>query len=191
MSYRRDRDPWSEFAGALNSCERELNDLRYEGALKPPPPTSSVQAFFSGYRNLPRGTIALGQIQLLLKGDAVAPPHGVDLLKPLPIPEFPKLPVRPESPKGMPQTGWSLFSRREPQPPAMLDLHKMLIERAKHVQSKYQQMHAELETQFKKDAEQLASLRKACATNDPEAMRLLMLISHLRHPLPESFVSLL
>ena len=115
LSYRRDHhDPWTEFAKALNSCEGALNSLSYEGALKPPPPISPVQAFFSVYRDLPRGTIGLGQIQSLLKGDAVAPPHGVDLLRPLPIPEFPKLPVRPEFPEGMPQTtGRSLFSAKE------------------------------------------------------------------------------
>src|SRR5262249_40421260 len=139
----------------------------------------------SHYYDLPRGAIALSQIQSLLKDDAVAPPHGVDLLRPLPIPEFPQLPARPESPKGTPETGWPLFSRREPQPPAMPEFDKLIIERAERIQSKYQQKHTEFEAQFKEDAELLTGLRKACATNDPEAIRLLMLISHLRHPLPE------
>ena len=67
----------------------------------------------------------------------------------------------------------------------MSDFQKIIIERAERIQAKYQQMHAEFESQFKKDAEQLAGLLKACVANDPEAIRLLMLISHLRHPLPE------
>ena len=177
MSYHRERDPWRDFDRALKSCERDLNNLRYAGALQPPPPDSSIRSFLSVYRDLPQGAIALGQTQSLSKGDAVAPPHGFDLLKPLSIPEFPKFPARPEIATSAQLKAWSLLSRREPEPPEPSIYQKYSIERAERVERKRQQLQAEFDAQFKKDPVQLASLREACAANDPEAVRLLMLVS--------------
>jgi hypothetical protein len=74
-------DPSFKFASALRSYGSALEELQYESAFKPPP--ARVLELL-----LPKGSIALSRVQSMLKGDAVAPPHGVELLKPFPIPKF-------------------------------------------------------------------------------------------------------
>src|SRR5262245_47489566 len=191
---------WRDFGDALSSYESVLKNLRYASALKPAPDSSqnvpveddewaSAQLLESAEASnriaasigrsigrrmgaevlgqrviMPEGPIALSQIQSILKGDAVAPPHGVELLKPFPIPKFPDPPARPK-------------------PPSILG-YRDNIERADRLEQKRKQLQAEFEAQFQKDSDQLASLQQGCAPNDPQAIRLLMSLSHLRHPLP-------
>jgi len=61
---------------------------------------------------------------------------------------------------------------------------RQAIEQADRLEQKRKQLQAEFEAQFRKDSDQLASLQQGCASNDPQAIRLLMSLSHVRHPLP-------
>jgi restriction system protein len=169
-------DPSFKFASALRSYGSALEELQYESAFKPPP--ARVLELL-----LPKGSIALSQVQSMLKGDAVAPPHGVELLKPFPIPKFPDPPVSPyPPPPPAPRSFLGRLMAKRPAPPPKSQTDN--IELAERLEQKRKHLLAEFETQFKKDSDQLASLHQACKSNDPEAIRLLMSLSHVRHPLP-------
>ena len=187
MSYRDNPD--FEFASSLRSYERALENLKYSSAFKPAPdPTTALLLELGGpldLSNLPR-TVALSSMQSILKGGAAAPPHGVELLNPLPIPKFPSSPVSPYPPP--PPKPRSFLARvlrlmaKRPPPPSEAQIDN--IELAARLERKRKQVQAEFERQFKKDSDQLASLQEACKSNDLQAIRLLMSLSHVRHPLP-------
>jgi restriction system protein len=170
-------DTGFKFERALRAYESSLKNLRYTSALQ------SAPVLGLSYYGLPQGLIALNQVLLLLKGDAVAPPHGVELLKPLPIPKFPNRPVSPyPPPPPEPRSFLARLMAKRPDPPPKSQTDN--IELAARLELKRKELQAEFETQFKKDSAQLASLQQACASNDLQAIRLLMSLSHLRHPLP-------
>src|SRR5262245_8953379 len=99
VSYRDDPD--FKFASGLGSYALALENLRYTSAFTPAPdPTTALLLELGGPLDLSKlpSSIGLSSIQSMLKGDAVAPPHGVELLNPLPIPKFPNPPVSPYPP---------------------------------------------------------------------------------------------
>lgn len=182
MSYRD--DPGFKFALELSSYASALTNLRYTSAFEPAPDSTVDDVLLGLYG--PQDSIALSYIQSMLKGVTVAPPHGVELLKPFP-PKFPDPPVSPYPPP-QPAKPRSFLARalglvaKKPDPPPKSQTDN--IELAARLEQKRKQLLAEFETQFKKDSDQLASLHQACKSNDPQAIRLLMSLSHRRHPLP-------
>jgi restriction system protein len=175
-------DPCEEFAWQLSSYQSVLENLRYVSALKPAPDSAALLLELF----LPKDSIALSHIQSMLKGDAVAAPHGTELLKPFPIPKFPNPPVSPyppppPEPRSFLAHALRLMAKRSPPPPKSQTDN---IELAARLERKRRQLQADFETQFKKDSAQLAGLHEACKSNDPQAIRLLMSLSHIRHPLP-------
>ncbi len=187
MSYRDTPD--FKFASNLGSYERALENLKYASAFKPVPDPTAALLFELGeplgLSKLP-SSVTLSSIQSILKGDAVAPPHGVELLNPLPIPKFPNAPLSPYPPP--PPKPRSFLARvlrlmaKRPPPPSKSQTDN--IELAARLERKRKQLLGEFERQFKKDSAQLASLQEACKSNDPQAIRLLMSLSHVRHRLP-------
>lgn len=154
-----DRNPWKSFRYNLDSYKSSLETLEYPGAFKPPSPDWRTQFDF---RNMPKGTVTTAG---LLYESAIGPPHGFDLLQPIPVPEFPKFPQRPT------------------EAPSKHDGY--IINRAEELEHKTRQIREQFETQFRKEASELRALRERCAANDPAAIRILMTISHIHHPLPK------
>jgi restriction system protein len=170
-----------KFGFDLSSYERALENLKYVSAFKPAPNSSTALVFA-----LFAGSIPLSYIQSMLKGDVVVPPHGVELLNPLPIPQLPNPPVSPyppppPEPRSFLGRALRLMAKRPPPPPKSQTDN---IELAARLERKRKQLHAEFEQQFKKDSAQLGSLHEACKSNDLRAIRFLMSLSHVRHPLP-------
>jgi restriction system protein len=151
------RDPLKSFGYSLDRYESSLELLSYAGALKAPVPDWRQQFVLS---NFPQGAIAGGVTKFTT--NAVGPPHGFELLRPVPIPEFPKFPPRPSE---------------------TMDSYT-IKQRVEELERKSQKLRQQFETQFQKEATELEGLRRSCAANDPAAIRLLMVISHLRHQLP-------
>ena len=168
-------NPCIKFASELSSYGSALENLQYASPFNPPASTALLW--------LPQGSIALSYVQSMLKGDTTAPPHGLELLKPFPIPKFPDPPVSPyPPPPPEPRSFLGRLMARRPDPPPKSQTDN--IEWATRLERKRKQLQAEFETQFKKDSAQLASLHEACKSNDPQAIRLLMSLSHIRHWLP-------
>jgi restriction system protein len=171
-------NPCNKFASELSSYESALENLQYTSPFNPSASTALRHLLYPS-----NGSIALSYIQSMLKGDAVTPPHGVELLKPFPAPKFPNPPVSPyPPPPPEPRSFLGRLIAKRPDPPPKSQTDN--IEVATRLERKRKQLQAEFETQFKKDSAQLASLHEACKSNDPQAIRLLMSLSHLRHWLP-------
>jgi hypothetical protein len=131
--------------------------------------------------NLPQPnsiSFCLGERLILTGFNRCAPPHGVELLellKRLPIPTFPTPPARPNQDLFSVVAIWWGGAKRH------------LIEEAMRLEQKRKQLKAKFETQFEKNSAQLANLQQGCASNDLRAIRLLMSILHVRHPLCGEF----
>src|SRR5947209_16433482 len=102
-------DPWHYYSRRLDNYKAQLDHLDYTGVVpKVPEPQTQTRGFFSIYDHGDRGPLTTDRIKLLLSESAVGPPHGFDLLKPLPLPAFPVFPKRPETapPVQKPQGGF-------------------------------------------------------------------------------------
>ena len=102
--------PWYYYSRALDDYKEQLDQLDYVGvAPKLPKPRLRTQGFYSvlGLDDL----LTSDSIKSLLSESSLGPPHGFDLLKPLPLPSFPKFPERPETfpPIQKPGLGFSIF----------------------------------------------------------------------------------
>lgn len=186
MSYRR--DPWRDFNYALDRYEREIKNIHYSGALNPPTPSFPDRYF--DYVKLPTGALSLAQAQSLLTERTSGPPHGYELLSPLPIPDLPKFPTRPEEPApehdGTSRAWWrSAPKLADPVPSA----NRYIVERAEKLQDRGRLLRKQFEDQYEREAAQLSTLKEGCTANEPSSIGLLMSISNIRHPLPEPLVA--
>ena len=138
-------DPWHYYSRALDSYADQLGQLDYAGvAPKLPKPQRRTQGFFTvEYLD---GPLTSGSIKLLLSENAVGPPHGFELLKPLPLPDFPKFPQSPEisPPIQKPKGGFSIFGSPWRPIPALQGQYLEIIEK----ESKLREKTANLRTQF-------------------------------------------
>jgi restriction system protein len=105
------------------------------------------------------------------------PPHGYDLIKPAPVPAFPPFPTRP--PPHQPQSLLRKLFWSEPIGTA--EKWEEQFNRADELEREGEV----LRQKFMAEAERWVSLTKRCRSNESEAIKLLMSISHGQHWLPE------
>src|SRR6516225_2502442 len=104
------RDPWYYYSRALDNYKEQLEQLDYTGVVSQlSKPRLRIQGFYTVLDH--DNHLTLDSIKVLLSESALGPPHGFDLLKPLPLPRFPTFPVAPETsaPIQKPELGFSLF----------------------------------------------------------------------------------
>lgn len=159
MSYRR--DSWKQFSYDLESFERSLKALRYAGAFDPPLPDIKETWEF---HDLPTGALSLDQLPSILSATALAAPHGLQLLTPVPLPTLPGLPTRPT----------------EPRP----DWHRYTEEKAEKLEHRLSELRQSFETKYHTECEELNALRHDCIRGEATAICLLMKLAHVRHPFP-------
>jgi hypothetical protein len=103
-------DPWYYYSRSLDNYKSQLDQLDYASVV-PKAPTARLrtQGFFTVLDH--DDSLTPDSIKLLLCENALGPPHGFDLLKPLPVPNFPTPPDRPETspPVQKPTVGFSIF----------------------------------------------------------------------------------
>lgn len=155
------RDAWRDFGYALDRFKRSLEDLSYSGAFSTP-----KKRLTSGFFTVVESTnsVSVNAATSILKQPTLQFLHGYELLKAVPVPKFPEFPARPVE-KASAQ-------------------YKYTVERAASLEDQAIKLKEQFDKQFSAEAEQLGSLRDACLASDPAAIRLLMIISHLRHELP-------
>ena len=91
MSYRD--DPWKRFRYELELFERDLKALNYVGAFEAHEPAGGrFDRLFSDF--FPSSGITPENVTSLLSARFVGPPHGFDLLQPVPLPDVPKISQR-------------------------------------------------------------------------------------------------
>lgn len=105
-------DPWSQFSRSLEWYGDRLRELKYE-------PLAAVVPTDFKFFQLGKGQLALEDIQSLLNSTPVGPPHGFELLQPLPIPDFPDFPESPPvPPKPKPVRSWLFGNTVSPTDPS-------------------------------------------------------------------------
>jgi restriction system protein len=149
---RQHQISWKEFGHNLKSYQQFLSRNSID--------REALQEYLLS-RGAPADGISIYQVQSLLSAAAIGPPHGLDLLQPISIPDFPKCP-RP--PLGTPP----LYAERE-------------VEKAKTLERQAQAIRR----QYEREAAELENIRIGCVANQTEAICALMLISHQRHFLPK------
>lgn len=154
------RDEWKQFGYSLDRFDSSLKNIKYPGAFEPP------EADFRtswNLRDLPNKGITPEQIKDILSETAIAPPHGFQLLDPCAIPKIPDFPAYPTEP----QPQWQTYTAERAE--------KMKLKREQLVGAFQRKSHAEIA--------QLAKLKQGCCNRDPAAIRIMMVTSHIRHPL--------
>jgi restriction system protein len=184
------QDPWHYYSRALDSYADQLDQLDYAGvAPTRPKPRRRTEGFFTvEYLDDP---LTPESIKLLLSENAVGPPHGFELLEPLPLPKFPTFPKPPETspPIQKPELGFSIFGSpwRAPKSEVHSWAGSRIVDKENALQEKATALRRQLEEKYQTAKTQLDALRARCEANDYEAVRLLINLSHVRHKLPYLF----
>jgi len=144
--------------------ENHLARIQYSGAFKP---RLSVEWRKPVFDCRPVDGVTVEEINSILNAENIGSPHGFDLLKPIPIPEFPKI------------------SKRLTDSPSALDNHLLSV--VEKLESKLSRVRERIERQFNDEIIKLNKLLDACKDRNPSAIRLLMTISHIRHDLHPVF----
>jgi restriction system protein len=155
---------WQQFCAELDGYERVIHSLHYPDLLEQPSGAGPSEE-----------TLWLEGTERLLH---IERPHGYALITPPAIPKFPPPPQRPplEQP---PSFLRKLFSR--PDPAAMTDQQKKeQLQRSKKLRDESEALRNKFEAQ----AGRWKTLRANCEANDKAAIKFLMSISNIRHPLP-------
>ncbi|BDV36718.1 restriction endonuclease [Methylocystis iwaonis] len=184
MNYKR--DVLTDYNFQLDRFERSLKELHYNGLYDP-----SVLDFAArvALRDLPEGGVTLPQIAEILSSESVGPPHGFDLLQPHPLPEIPALPSLPaEATAPVSQPAPSFFSRifgekRQPENQVSAPA-AAILKRFEELSRRREEVAQNLQRKLRAEVVELEQIRQACLSKDPAAIRRLMELSFLRHPLP-------
>jgi hypothetical protein len=180
------QDPWYWYGHKLDDYEKLIDRIDYAGiAPKPTEPRLRTQGFFT-FREVD-GPLTAETIKSLLSESAVGPPHGLGLLRPLPLPNFPRFPERPETapPIQKPSSGFSVFGSPWRAPKHEIDVGVLNKERA--LQEKTARVRNEMQLKYEAAKAQLNALRADCMAYEEEAIRTLINLSHVRHQLPFVF----
>jgi restriction system protein len=180
------QDPWYWYGHKLDDYEKLIDQIDYVGiAPKPTEPRLRTQGFFT-FREVD-GPLTPETIKSLLSESAVGPPHGLGLLRPLPLPNFPRFPERPETapPIQKPSSGFSVFGSPWHAPKHEIDVGVLNKERA--LQEKTTRVRNEMQLKYEAAKAQLNALRADCMAYEEEAIRTLIDLSHVRHQLPFVF----
>jgi hypothetical protein len=177
------RDPWKDFSDKLESYDRALANLTYQGAFEAP------KADFRSLYPLPPNSVTPGQAQSILSAPSLGPPHGFDLLTPVPIPELPKFPERPPTPEPayifVASPGWGATTPPNLSEPSEHPLEPAYIAaEVDRSERRTQEILANFTEKFQIEKEKLREIRRQCDLNNYKAIGLFVALSHLRHPLP-------
>lgn len=180
---------WQWYDRDLDTYANQLSSLEYSPiSIKTQGPRTYSQGFFTLNYSDGNQPLVPGDILSLLSEPVIGPPHGYDLLQPLPIPHFPKLPDRPSAgiPTEQPLSVLGI-SFGAPKPvsrdgfsPKILEKERQLLERTETLRERYRQDYRNAQVQFE-------ALQRRCEANDYEAIRLLIKFCHERHDLPAVF----
>jgi restriction system protein len=98
---RHGTDEWRKFGYSLDSFENTLKSLKYQSVFEPvtEPQGPYTVGFFTMRAGAANAVSATG-IQAILSEINLGVPHGVDLLKPGVLPDFPQMPEAPRRPDG-------------------------------------------------------------------------------------------
>ena len=179
-------DPWYYYSRALDNYKSQLDQLDYASVVpKVPTARRRTQGFFTVLDH--DGRLTPDSIKLLLSENALGPTHGYDLLKPLPVPNFPSPPDRPETspPVQKPTVGFSIFGSPWRAPKHNVDAK--IIEQEEELREKAATLRQRFEQKYQAAKSQLEAVRSRCVANDYGAVRTLINLSHARHELPYVF----
>jgi hypothetical protein len=161
------RDGWRQYGRNLDSYERTLKDLVYRGIFDPPVRSDWRKEW--EYRDLPEGSLTPKHAAELLSSEALAPPHGLDLLHSIRVPDFPACPARPEAPAG--------------------DLHQYTLENEARVKQRADALREDFKNKHSSDTAVADALREAIHCRDLNGARRLIELTHTRHPLPKALLT--
>lgn len=166
---------WDDFKFELNFYkEYKVDNLEYRGALDNP-------VF---YPDGPDKGIAIEQIESILADRFINNvPHGLALLEPIPINEFPIPPAWPTTQPKNVYEGYDLKYVAEEQAKIEHELHR-LRERFNAIEEQKKKLLHSFEDKRLAEIKPLEILRQGCLNNEITAIRRLMEISYIRHPLP-------
>ena len=155
---RHSFDPWSQFNRSLGWYADRLRELKYE-------PLAAFAPTDLRLLRLKRGQLALEDIQSLLNSTAVGPPHGFELLRPFPLPDFPDFPESPPvPPKPKPVRSWFFGNTASPADPSY-ELIEKTIKKAEELGRQGQRLWQKFRDKFQAEVIGLQKLRKACEAN--------------------------
>ncbi len=146
MSYRDTRR-------ALEALERDISGFNYLGVFDQPETKS--------YRIIKNG-ITPNQVTAILSQEAVSAPYGYELLFPMPLPIFSKIP---------------------PCPLEALDQYDK--KKADELEHRLFELKQDVTKKIEADTESATNIKKLCIQNDSKAVAELMSLTLIRHPLPK------
>lgn len=167
--YERDLDKYGKELAAVqyDPLGIELNKAR--------PPT---YGYFS-IRGTDTGPLMAEHVRTLLK--QLAPPHGYELLKPLPLPSFPTPPSRPRKAAAVERDiGLSILSRYRATPTEQ-DHEQNAIQKEQEFKQKLAETLIDFEMRAAILEGKLNQVRHKCEANDLNAVRFLLNLSNARH----------
>ena len=161
------RDGWRHYERNLDSYERSLKDLIYRGIFDPPVRSDWREEW--EYHDLPEGSLTPKHAAELLSSEALALPHGFDLLCSIRVPDFPACPARPEAPTA--------------------DLHQYTLEKEARVRQRTDAIREEFKNKRSSDTAAADALRQAIRRRDLNSARRLIELTHTRHLLPKALLT--
>jgi restriction system protein len=164
----REKYAWRNFGYDVGQAKRALDSYKYRGLFEAPL-TNRPMGYHSDYDDLPESALALEQTEAIVSSSALGPPHGVDLLVPPPVPPLPKLPAIPDKALMQSYEAWTLKQYEK-------------------LKADLEAAHETITAKVHKEQAWGDELSVACKSGDHSAIRFLMLISLIRHPLPRQLL---
>jgi hypothetical protein len=158
---------WHYYSRDLDTYEKRLDEIDYVGVAPKPEATTYTQGFYTFFGPTDGLSLTADLIASLLS--TIKPEHGYGILAPLPIPELPYFPTRPNGPIPTQKSGISFFGR-PPNPPGF---NPAIIAKEERLKEKTVLKQKELEQKFHRIKAQLQAVQERCATNDYNAIRCL------------------
>lgn len=146
----------------LKYYEKQLRSLAYPSAFRML--STDRTSYGSPYRELPERSVALFDVHLLLSKISLGPPHGLDMLTPRDLPEFPKKP-------------WTDKNSN----PSLSETVDCLRQQTHELKERFQaQRNAEMN--------ELEEISRGCRENAPNAIQRMLGMTNIRHFLPERLI---
>jgi restriction system protein len=173
-------DLWRDYRSALDEYERALRGLSYRDLIVL---LRSRPAHFRsiGLYGLPSQSLPLPQIETLLHIDHK--PHGYELIEPAALPVFPSFP--PQPPADQPLPLWRRIFWAPPKSSLSPVERQAQVERASKLQGESEALRLKFATQ----ANRWVRVKQECKAGEPEAIKVLMKVANMAHPLPEALQS--
>jgi hypothetical protein len=163
---------WRDYRSALDGYERALRGLSYRDL---PVTFRSIGLF-----GLPAQSLPVNQIETLLHIDDK--PHGYQLIEPAALPVFPTPPLQPAD---QPLPLWRRIFWAPPKSCLSPVERQAQMERASKLQGESEALRRKFATQ----ANHWVRVIQDCKAGEPEAIKVLMKVANMAHPLPEAVQS--